>query len=164
MVDFPGMSVKDLKTYLTERGVSMRGVSEKAELIKLAEDAHAQDEFVTRTPPTQPARPKGVVTVGDANAWDALLKKSGDTLVVVDFTATWCGPCKQMAPKFDALATANADAVFAKVDVDECQSVAQACGVSCMPTFQLFKQGKMVAKLEGADEASLAQLIAQHKK
>jgi thioredoxin len=58
-----------------------------------------------------------------------------DNLVVVDFTATWCPPCKAIAPIFEALAAEEPDVVFIKVDVDANSETAQACGISSMPTF-----------------------------
>ena len=68
-----------------------------------------------------------------------------------------------IAPVFEKLAGENPEAVFAKVDVDDAQEIAAACGISCMPTFQFFKGGEMVAKLEGANQAALVDLIAKHK-
>ena len=57
-----------------------------------------------------------------------------------------------MSPIFHKIADEMPDIVFAQVDVDQCQDVSQECSVSCMPTFQLFKGGNMISKLEGADE------------
>lgn len=62
--------------------------------------------------------------------------------VVVDFYADWCGPCKMMAPMFEAAANEVKDVVFIKLNVDELQSVAQEFEVSSIPTVILFKDGK----------------------
>ena len=61
------------------------------------------------------------------------------------------------------MAEATPEAEFIAVDVDENDQAAAKAGVTCMPTFQFYKDGKMVEKLEGADEASLNSLIAKHK-
>ena len=55
------------------------------------------------------------------------------------------------------------DAIFAKVDVDDVEDVAAACGISAMPTFQFYKDGKKVDELKGADEAGLRRLIGKNK-
>ncbi|RXM98838.1 Thioredoxin [Acipenser ruthenus] len=57
----------------------------------------------------------------DQDQFDKALKNAGSKLVIVDFTATWCGPCKSISPFFDALAEKYKDVVFLKVDVDEAQ-------------------------------------------
>ena len=99
-------------------------------------------------------------TVGSVNAvhskgeFETLLAKtSSKQLVVVDFFATWCGPCKQIAPKFEAMAAALPQAKFVKVDVDQCKDLSQQYGVSSMPTFKMFRGGKVVDEMQGADES-----------
>jgi len=106
----------------------------------------------------------GVQMLETKDAFDGTLKEAGSKLVVVDFTAAWCPPCQRIAPVFAKMAEEYAeDAVLVKVDVDQNADTAQACGINCMPTFQLFKDGQMVDKLEGASEAQLRELIAKHK-
>lgn len=78
---------------------------------------------------------------------------------IVDFYATWCGPCKAIAPVFDKLAGAVPEAQFARVDVDEAPDVAGQNGVTAMPTILFFKDGKETGKIVGADLQKLIQLI-----
>jgi thioredoxin-like negative regulator of GroEL len=61
------------------------------------------------------------------------------------------------------MAEANPDVVFIAVDVDENEETSGKCGISCMPTFQYYKDGAKVDELQGADENQLAALVAKHK-
>lgn len=73
-----------------------------------------------------------------------------DKPVIVDFWAVWCGPCKMVAPTFDALSTEVAEVKFGKVNVDEQPELAQQFKVMTIPTFILFKDGKVVDQVVGA--------------
>ncbi|KAI7882731.1 thioredoxin-like protein [Lichtheimia hyalospora FSU 10163] len=79
--------------------------------------------------------------------------------VVIDFHATWCGPCKLIAPKFKAFALEHSDVVFAKVDVDEVPDVAAEVAVRAMPTFVFYQDGQKVDDVVGANAAKLQQAI-----
>jgi len=105
----------------------------------------------------------GVAQLADKAAFDAALVAAGDKLVVVDFTATWCGPCQRIAPIFTKLAEEMPEVVFVKVDVDENEEVAQECGVESMPTFQFYKSGLKVHEFSGASEDKIKGAIAQFK-
>ncbi|SCU91362.1 LADA_0F09494g1_1 [Lachancea dasiensis] len=83
-----------------------------------------------------------------------------DKLVVVDFFATWCGPCKMIAPMLEKFAAEYSSADFYKLDVDEVPEVAQKTEVSAMPTIVLFKAGQVVDKVVGANPALIKQKIA----
>lgn len=87
---------------------------------------------------------------------------SVDKLVVVDFFATWCGPCKMIAPMLEKFAAEYSQADFYKVDVDEVPEVAKTNEVSAMPTLIFFKSGKEVAKVVGANPAAIKQTIASN--
>mmetsp|Transcript_10480 Transcript_10480/g.22204 ORF Transcript_10480/g.22204 Transcript_10480/m.22204 type:complete len:183 (-) Transcript_10480:242-790(-) len=81
-----------------------------------------------------------------------VLKASAEgKLVIIDFSATWCGPCKMIAPLFKELSDANPNAVFLKVDVDENPDTAAKYSVSAMPTFIFIKKGEVVDRLMGAN-------------
>lgn len=93
---------------------------------------------------------------------DVLLEEAGSQLVVVDFFAEWCGPCKKLAPVIDALARTSASkVVFAKVDVDAARELAAAQGVKSMPTLLFFRNGVKVDQIVGADIAGLKERVAR---
>ena len=96
--------------------------------------------------------------------FDALLAQNSasSSTTFVDFTATWCGPCQRIGPIFEALAKEFPQATFVKVDVDENQETARACGVRAMPTFQTFVKKNKVDDLTGADEAGLRAMVMKH--
>jgi thioredoxin len=92
-------------------------------------------------------------------------KLKANPLLVIDFYATWCGPCKVISPVFDKLAQpheASTSIIFAKCDVDKAKDVAQACNITAMPTFQFFKQGKKVDEVKGADPQQLTTKIGYY--
>jgi thioredoxin len=105
----------------------------------------------------------GVKMLKTKAEFDAELAAAGGKLVVVDFTATWCGPCQMIAPLFDELSEKNPDVVFVKVDVDENQETAAACGINCMPTFQFYKNGAKTFEMQGADPNQLTAKVAALK-
>merc|ERR1712083_514758 len=94
---------------------------------------------------------------------DKVLEDAGDKLVVVDFTASWCPPCKRIAPVFAKLDEENADVVFVKVDVDENSETSEKYGIQAMPTFIFLKKKEKVDTLQGADEDKLKEMISKHK-
>merc|ERR1712230_5271 len=103
---------------------------------------------------TQSTRKMTVHNLADKTSFGtSVYNASGDKLVVVDCFATWCGPCKVIAPEFE-------DKVdFYKIDVDEVPDIAQEPGVRAMPTFMLFKNGEKVGEVVGANKKALEQAI-----
>ena len=102
----------------------------------------------------------GVWDVQTEGGFDGLLKKAGkNDLVVVDFSAAWCGPCKMIAPAFDELSNEYPDSYFVKVDVDQVKAIAKRYEVMSMPTFILFKNGKVVDRFSGASIEKLRDTI-----
>lgn len=108
----------------------------------------------------KPTVKAGVREIHDLAEYKRAIEKS--KLVFVDFTASWCGPCKMIAPVFTSLASKFTNILFLKVDVDECQDVAGHERVSSMPTFAVYRHGKKVEGFSGADGNRLSQLCAKY--
>ena len=87
----------------------------------------------------------------------------GGKLIVLDCFATWCPPCRMIAPEFHKMETENPDVAFVQIDVDDSSDVAQELAIEAMPTFVYFKNGKEVHRVVGADPRSIRAAIAQHK-
>lgn len=85
-------------------------------------------------------------------------KLKSSALLIIDFFATWCGPCKAISPLFEKLSaphSSSSSIKFAKCDVDKAKDVAQFCGISAMPTFHVYKDGTKVDEIKGADVQQL---------
>ena len=105
----------------------------------------------------------GARVIETEDEFDELLAGAGAKLVVVDFTASWCGPCQRIAPRYAELAEELADdALLVKVDVDENAELAARMGVQVLPTFIVLRDGEEVAKMSGADPAKLEALVKEH--
>ncbi|PQE32597.1 putative thioredoxin protein [Rutstroemia sp. NJR-2017a WRK4] len=84
------------------------------------------------------------------------------TIVVSDFYADWCGPCKAIAPTYESLAAKHSKpnrVTFTKINVDNQQSISQRYGVRAMPTFLIFKSGTVIETIQGADARRLTTAI-----
>ncbi|HSQ61732.1 MAG TPA: thioredoxin [Polyangiaceae bacterium] len=85
---------------------------------------------------------KNVIAISDSSFDGEVLKS--DSPVLVDFTETWCGPCKQLSPIVDKIADENVGKYkVAKVDIDECPSIAQRFRIKGVPTVMVFKGGQV---------------------
>ncbi|KAK7161548.1 hypothetical protein R3I94_004279 [Phoxinus phoxinus] len=106
-----------------------------------------------------------IIIIEDQDGFDKALAEAGDKLIVVDFTATWCGPCQSIAPFYKGLSEnpSYSNVVFLKVDVDDAQDVAQSCEIKCMPTFHFYKNGKKLDDFSGSNQAKLEEMVNQLK-
>ncbi|ETI21314.1 thioredoxin [Cladophialophora carrionii CBS 160.54] len=126
--------------------------------------AKLREEHARNNP--QPAKKYGVNPIRSKSSYtSSIVQGPADKLIVLDCFATWCGPCKVIAPevlKFSNSEQYKDKVDFYKVDVDEVPDVAQELGVRAMPTFMFFKNGEKVDEVVGANVRALEAAIQKH--
>lgn len=131
--------------------------------LSLGEHSSSKVSFIhARSPQLQKNMVKQVTTA------DEFTQAISSGIVIVDFTATWCAPCRMMAPIFEQLSTVYSKATFIKVcrrlikkqvDVDQVPDVAQSAGIRAMPTFHIYVNGQRSVEIVGADKNKLEAAI-----
>eukprot|EP01133_Synstelium_polycarpum_P000242 gene242-294_t len=81
--------------------------------------------------------------------------------MIIYYTATWCGPCRSIAPVFAKIAEANPNIVFVKVDIDLCQDHSSVADVSSVPCFKAYNKGTKLDEFSGASQARLEQMAVK---
>ena len=100
----------------------------------------------------QPKKDKegNIIHIKDDDDFEKKLKECGKKLLILDFGASWCGPCKILDVVIKEIANEYPKAIFLKIDVDECEEAAENYSIKSMPTLVFIKDGKEVDRQEGA--------------
>uniref|UniRef100_UPI00358E88FE thioredoxin-like n=1 Tax=Myxine glutinosa TaxID=7769 RepID=UPI00358E88FE len=99
-----------------------------------------------------------IQTIANLGQFQKLIAESGAKLVVVMFTAKWCGPCQKIHPKYEELSSQHQDVIFCVVDEDAARDVAEHCEITSLPTFVFYKNQAEVKRISGAN----VQMLKQH--
>lgn len=102
--------------------------------------------------------------IGTRAEFQQVLVNSGDRLVVVNFFAPWCTPCRKMTPEFEKIANRKdfSNVAFFSVDTNENVATAEFYSVNVLPTFILYRKGLKVERFTGADPQKLETFISSH--
>ncbi len=101
-----------------------------------------------------------MIVITSANTFNKMI--ASEQLVVVDFTAIWCPPCKAIAPKFKEFSEKYTDAIFLKVDINENEDIAEQYKITAVPAFQFYKNSILLDEFKGANPIKLESLIKKH--
>ena len=90
------------------------------------------------------------------------LVSTSSNLIVIDYYADWCGPCKQMVPFLEKLAASNPNVIFVKVNTGNITEVVDKHKINGLPTFKLMKNQQLLQTITGADANAVAAAVKQH--
>ncbi|XP_037937817.1 thioredoxin-2-like isoform X2 [Teleopsis dalmanni] len=134
----------------------------KADAQKKETEAASTSKNATAT--TEESTEK-IMSINSKELFDKALASAGNKIVMVEFFAEWCGPCKKITPKLEELSTQYAERlIMLKVDVDDCEDIAIQYKVTSMPTFIFLKNNEKVEEVIGSNtdkiEKALEKLFA----
>eukprot|EP00567_Pseudictyota_dubia_P004438 CAMPEP_0197438762 /NCGR_PEP_ID=MMETSP1175-20131217/5670_1 /TAXON_ID=1003142 /ORGANISM="Triceratium dubium, Strain CCMP147" /LENGTH=153 /DNA_ID=CAMNT_0042968557 /DNA_START=107 /DNA_END=568 /DNA_ORIENTATION=- len=121
--------------------------------------------LAARRPASSQTLSMRVVDIDSPEAFDKTIESAAGALVVVDYSTTWCGPCKVIAPKFDEFSDKYPDAVFLKVIGDaspDASKLMKREGVRSVPSFHYFVDGKKVDVVNGANAEAIEAAITKY--
>ncbi|CAM8881221.1 unnamed protein product [Rhodiola kirilowii] len=106
-----------------------------------------------------------VIALHSPAQWKYQFKAAKDSnqLMVIDFTATWCGPCRFVEPYVKEFAAQFSDVIFVKIDVDQLPMVAAEFGAQALPAFVLIKKGRVIDRVVGVKVDELRAKIENHR-
>lgn len=112
------------------------------------------------------AMPKGIVNIGNEDELNRLSNEFNDKIIVIDFWAVWCSPCKMYAPIFEKVQQEYShEVIFAKINVDENPMIAQRFGISSIPSTTFLRGGQVLRKMVGViNYATFKQILEKFKK
>ncbi|KAL2645060.1 hypothetical protein R1flu_012647 [Riccia fluitans] len=141
------------------KGKSTRGATA---VVRAEAGGDASTATVSNPPATTPAAAEeSLITEVDKDTFWPIVKSAGEKLVVLDMYTQWCGPCKLILPKIQALAaTLRDEVIFCKLDCNqENKPLAKELGIRVVPTFKIFKNGELVTSITGAKYDNLVAAI-----
>ncbi|XP_005178959.1 thioredoxin-2-like [Musca domestica] len=104
-----------------------------------------------------------IYNIQDKKDLEKHLANAGGNLVVLDFYATWCGPCKLIAPQLEEISTSHSDVVVVlKINVDDCEEIAMDYNVTSMPTFVFMKNRKIIDVIVGGNSENLTKNVEKY--
>ena len=106
-----------------------------------------------------------VLEIESTDQYTEVVEQAGALPIVIDFFATWCGPCVAIKPIFEEISHAyEGKAVFIKIDVDKCEELSANFKIEAMPTFIVVKGGATAATMKGANPEGLKKFVADNCK
>lgn len=98
-----------------------------------------------------------IKTISNIKELNSTLEKN--KMVVVDYSAKWCGPCNRIYPFYEGLSNKYEDVLFLKVDIEKAKELSKAQKIQCLPTFHFYKNNELIDTIVGANKESIEGVI-----